>query len=321
MILDNLYSDVRKPYAATLMNVRFDTARGRREAAQGAGVAFQRARDQMISILETALEEEKTFPLSPKTQPAPVTRAGAVPSADQQAPRSGLPKAFVLMPFAEEFNWLYDELRAAGEDADIQVERADDIFAAGIIIDQVRARIRQADIVIAVCTGRNANVFYELGMSEAFHRPILIGETSEDLPFDVQHFRAQFYGGQEGVANLRERLVRSMKETLGDRVVASSPTSPQGPNPERENARLRANLDDLLQEIIESEDTAMNRLDEDLASRGVLQSGMRVQGQARIREEHRRRRNRAIRDWQRAVEGLGLPTPEPPSASAENKPD
>jgi hypothetical protein len=314
MILRNLYSDVRRPYEANLGNVHFETARTG-TSTMSRETVFQRAQAKMISILETALEEERTFPSSPKAQSAPVLQAGAAPMADEQAQRSGPPRAFVLMPFAEDFDWLYEEIRAAGEDADVLVERADDIFAAGIIIDQVRTRIRQADIIIAVCAGRNANVFYELGMSEAFHRPILVGETSADLPFDVQHFRAQFYGGPDGVTGFRERLVRSMKETLGDRAVASPPGSAQGPNSERESARLRAGLDDLLQEIDESESDAINKLDEDLASRGVLESGMRSQGQARIRKEHRRQRDGAIRDWQRAVEGLGLPTPEPPTTS------
>lgn len=44
---------------------------------------------------------------------------------------------------------------------------------------------------------------------------------------------------------------------------------------------------------------------------------MRGQGQARIREVHRRRRDGAIRDGQRDVESLGLPTPEPPPSAVE----
>lgn len=219
MILRNLYSDVRRPYEANLANIHFN--------ASLSETGFSRAQAKVISILETALEEEKTFPLSREAQSAPVPQVGAVPVVEEETQRPGLPKAFVLMPFAEEFDWLYEEIRAAGEAANVLVERADDIFAAGIIIDQVRTRIRQADIVIAVCTGRNANVFYELGMSEAFHRPILVGETSADLPFDVQHFRAQFYGGAGGAADLQERLVRSMEETLGDPAVASPPSSAQ----------------------------------------------------------------------------------------------
>ncbi len=50
-----------------------------------------------------------------------------------------------------------------------------------------------ADAVIAVCTVRNANVFYELGLADQIHKPILVAAEAQDLPFDVTHFRAQLY--------------------------------------------------------------------------------------------------------------------------------
>jgi len=72
--------------------------------------------------------------------------------------------------------------------------RADDIFEAGIIIEQIRrSEMFGADAVIAVCTVRNANVFYELGLADQIHKPILVAAEAQDLPFDVTHFRAQLY--------------------------------------------------------------------------------------------------------------------------------
>lgn len=121
-------------------------------------------------------------------------------------------RAFLLMPFDPDLEWLRDEIAAAGESVDVEVSRADDIFAPGIIIDQVKAAILSADVVIAVCTGRNANVFYELGIAEHRHEPILVAESNDDLPFDVQHFRAQFYGQDR--ANLRARIAASIKEAI-----------------------------------------------------------------------------------------------------------
>lgn len=80
----------------------------------------------------------------------------------------------------------------------MKLRRADDIFAAGIIIDQIREAIEHADVVVAVCTGRNPNVFYELGLThEKGHHPILIAASSADLPFDIAHRRAHLYAGSE----------------------------------------------------------------------------------------------------------------------------
>jgi hypothetical protein len=221
------------------------------------------------------------------------------------------------MPFAEEFDWLYEELQAAGRDASVNVERADDIFEAGIVIDQIKARIRGADIVIAVCTGRNANVFYELGIAESAHRPILIGEDKMDLPFDVLHFRAQFYGGDRR-ATLRERVVRSIRETLSERAGAPTAVPSHGSTDiERQTQRLREDLNDALQELKREEAEAIAKLDENLISRGVLDSSMRVDGRRRINSEYERRRERTIREWQRSVEDLGLSTPQPPAEYEE----
>src|SRR5437588_5270197 len=129
------------------------------------------------------------------------------------------PIAFLLMPFAAEFAGLRKLIDEAGDAAGVRVARADDIFAGGVVIDQVKQHIANADVVIALCTGRNPNVFYELGLSDAAHRPILVAASSADLPFDIQHFRAQFYGGDEpakSIDTLGSRLQAAIRETLAE---------------------------------------------------------------------------------------------------------
>jgi hypothetical protein len=43
-----------------------------------------------------------------------------------------------MMPFLPELDWLHQEIVAAGCDVKARVWRADDIFEAGIIIEQIR---------------------------------------------------------------------------------------------------------------------------------------------------------------------------------------
>ena len=51
-----------------------------------------------------------------------------------------------------------------------------------------------ARIVIADITGRNANVFYELGMAHAFGKDvILLSQNEEYIPFDLNRFRHCIY--------------------------------------------------------------------------------------------------------------------------------
>jgi hypothetical protein len=140
------------------------------------------------------------------------------------------PLAFLMMPFDEQFDWLHDEIRAAGEDMHVRVERSDDIFKGGVFLDQVEERIARADAVVAVCTGKNANVFYELGISRRHHHAILVAERVDDLPSDVRHFRAQLYGGtgpKDGRGSIRERLAKALQETIAERKRAKAARSSQ----------------------------------------------------------------------------------------------
>jgi hypothetical protein len=125
-----------------------------------------------------------------------------------------------MMPFLTDLDWLHKEIVAAGADAKARVWRADDIFEAGIIIEQIRNRMFGADAVVAVCTGRNANVFYELGIADQIHKPILVAAEASDLPFDVTHFRAQLYGpeGSSERDTFRQRLARAIQDTVQERV-------------------------------------------------------------------------------------------------------
>ena len=131
------------------------------------------------------------------------------------------------MPFDASVDWLREEVRAAGQMVGVEVERADDIFTAGVIVDQVKRRILEADAVIAVCTGHNPNVFYELGIAEQLHKPILLAEGSEDLPFDVKHFRAHFYGpaGDVRRKTLRDRVAAAIRQTI-DETRNTAPAQP-----------------------------------------------------------------------------------------------
>jgi hypothetical protein len=88
--------------------------------------------------------------------------------------------------------------------------------------------------------------------------------------------------------------------------------APPGRDVHRQATRLREDLDDQLADIGRSEAKELASLDNDLNERGVLNSGMRVTGRQQISAKYDRERERKVREWQRAVEDLGLPTPPSP---------
>ncbi|MFH9010703.1 hypothetical protein ACH4C6_04955 [Streptomyces sp. NPDC017943] len=125
--------------------------------------------------------------------------------------------AFIIMPFTRELDWLHHTIVSACLAEGVKPKRGDDVFEPGSVLNQILADIDAADIVFAVCTGKSANVFFELGYAWKQHDPILIAEDTHDLPFDIAAYRAALYG-QENPSGAREtlewRLRRSIRAIL-----------------------------------------------------------------------------------------------------------
>jgi hypothetical protein len=67
--------------------------------------------------------------------------------------------------------------------------------------------------VIADCSGKNANVFYEAGIAHAIGKDvILIAQRIDDVPFDLRHLSILTYhpndqGLRDLAASLRDRIL------------------------------------------------------------------------------------------------------------------
>jgi hypothetical protein len=76
----------------------------------------------------------------------------------------------------------------------ISAYRADQVRDPGRITDQMFASILREDFCIAVLTGLNANVFYELAVAQAAGKPVVIMmEKNNKLPFDIKDLRCVWY--------------------------------------------------------------------------------------------------------------------------------
>jgi len=96
---------------------------------------------------------------------------------------------FVIMPFNKKFDAVYVKcLQPALIEKTWVPRRADKIFQSREIMALVWEEILRADLVIADLTGKNANVFYELGYAHALDKQtILITQSIKDVPFDLRH--------------------------------------------------------------------------------------------------------------------------------------
>src|SRR5688572_22265576 len=76
------------------------------------------------------------------------------------------PDVFVLMPLAKEFDPIYeDHILPVVQKFTTKCKRADNFFTQRVIIEEIWTAIYRSKICIADCTGRNPNVFYELGIA------------------------------------------------------------------------------------------------------------------------------------------------------------
>jgi hypothetical protein len=116
---------------------------------------------------------------------------------------------FVLMPFREELDDIYREIiKPAVVNNGMKCIRADEIYNVGPIMDDVWEQIQKASIIVAELTGRNPNVFYELGIAHAIKKKaILLTQSIEDIPFDLRHQRCIVYSNTyKGAITLKEQL-------------------------------------------------------------------------------------------------------------------
>jgi hypothetical protein len=133
------------------------------------------------------------------------------------------PFIFVLMPFDASFSDIYKfGIKGAAEDVDAYAERLDEqIFVEGML-DRMFNQISRADVVVADMTGRNPNVFYEVGYAHALGKiTLLLTQNADDIPFDLKHRQHTVYSGSIDVLRrelgerLRWAIVESKRQARG----------------------------------------------------------------------------------------------------------
>ncbi|MBR4239677.1 MAG: hypothetical protein IKQ03_09750 [Prevotella sp.] len=124
---------------------------------------------------------------------------------------------FVIMPFTQ--NWSNDiweqVLKPAVQEIGMIPIRADDLYGQNIMED-VWQSILKAAVIICDTTGRNPNVFYELGIAHTLGKKVLLlTQNIDDIPFDLQAYRhIEYTVTISGGNQLKETIKKHIKETL-----------------------------------------------------------------------------------------------------------
>src|SRR6266478_368610 len=140
------------------------------------------------------------------------TRTRSLPRESESA---GI--CFTIMPFGGWFDDYYEQIYLpAIQSSGLVAKRADDLFRPSAIVHDIWELTKQAKVVLAELSGRNPNVFYELGLAHALAKPaILVAQTMEDVPFDLRALRVIVYDRNkpDWGAALKADIEESIRET------------------------------------------------------------------------------------------------------------
>lgn len=136
---------------------------------------------------------------------------------------------FVIMPISDTDNYLPGHfqrvyefiIKPACRMADFEPVRADDIKSTNVIIIDILNKILDSDMAVCDLSSKNPNVLYELGIRQAFDKPVtLIKDELTDRIFDTNMLRDVPYHSQmrfDQVGKAVADLAEAMTETYNNR--------------------------------------------------------------------------------------------------------
>lgn len=160
------------------------------ETAQAVGQTIQNLDSKTLLELTTVLKQAvKAF------ESKPAELVSSKETSVTTTVESDL--CFIVMPFgSEELNIVYEDYikPTLEEVCNLKCERGDDVFGSNVIMDDIRNSIDKAGVIVADLTGRNANVFYEVGIAHTLNKQVLLlAQSIDDVPFDLRHRRVLLY--------------------------------------------------------------------------------------------------------------------------------
>lgn len=159
---------------------------------------------------------------------------------------------FVVMPFTAEFTDVYDAVKEAADrsqdrnDEHFSVMRADLKSVEGTVSDHVKKAIRDADLVVADTSQSNPNVLYEIGLAEAYDKPLItINQESYQVPFDISQRNVLFYDRSRLKKDLVPHLADAITEALREPTQFTGETEKASTKPKAFVSYSRADKDHL----------------------------------------------------------------------------
>ncbi len=139
-------------------------------------------------------------------------------------------KCFVIMPISDQgdypkghFTKVYEQIiKPAVEDAGYIPYRVDENKISDTIINKIFDAIQECPMAICDLSNRNPNVLYELGLRQAYDKPVvLIQDNKTESIFDVSGISTVYYQSDrlyENVLDAREKIKDAIISTKEGRI-------------------------------------------------------------------------------------------------------
>lgn len=129
-----------------------------------------------------------------------------------EAPKTEVdPRAvFILTPFAKSEQATFDLIRNTCSDLGLFAQRGDEEKIEGPLLAHIIEQIKKSGVIIANLNGRNPNVFYELGLAQAWGKPcLMVARFDQDIPIDLDHQQLVLYKNRRDLeSQLKSALAR-----------------------------------------------------------------------------------------------------------------
>lgn len=149
---------------------------------------------------------------------------------DKAAPECPEPldECFVIMPISDQedyapghFTRVYEDIvKPACAHANVTPKRADEVKKTNLIHADILISLLHAPIAICDLSSKNPNVLFELGIRQAFDKPVvLIKDEKTTNIFDISILRYETYNSErryDEVVKAQTAIARCIQDTLGD---------------------------------------------------------------------------------------------------------
>src|SRR5690606_21398661 len=112
-------------------------------------------------------------------------------------------------------NDTFEAVKNACENLHLECKKADDIWENATFIQDIFELIFTSKVVVADFTGKNPNVFYEVGIAHTLGKTVVpITQSMDDVPSDLGHHRAlKYLPNEQGYKDLTKEIAKRL-ETL-----------------------------------------------------------------------------------------------------------